>query len=220
MGALLPFLNLNNDIMENTMSEVQAITATTKATSAILKAAEVLAKQTVELGGVVDIHEGLLGEVAEAQQNLDAITKQTETAVREAGAELALEVKENRQAVLAGLMEEFGYASISTDELRALYNDLDAAKADQTKEITAAVKAAVKSYEATANTAALEVSSAHKVAVAEKDATINAQVQEIGFQTKTIERLEDTITAERVARVQEAEARSKAQGVNITTGKQ
>lgn len=88
-----------------------------------------------------------------------------------------------------------------------------------TDKSTKALLAAVAAAESAAKAELAETIADHKVAVAEKDADIRALTQEVSFQAKTITSLQDTITAEREARVDEAKARGVSAVTVQTTGK-
>lgn len=161
----------------------------------------------------------LLGQIEMAQSDLAAIQQETQDKVRRAKVDLSLQVEENKGKVLDSLLKEAGLAKISMAELTKLSSDLLTAQRSNNEETTKAVAAAVATVRAEATATVERQDAAHRVAVAEKDAALTAKDMQIGMLQDSIARLEATIVAEREARVAEAEARSRAQGVVVNNSK-
>lgn len=196
------------------MSKV--LTATDKATKAFgtaqtsLKAAIEAAQAELPL---------ILNQIEEKQSDLNALETQTKEKVRLAKVELDIQVKENEAAVLATLMKKAGYAVITTTELATLQTGLKTAEAFNQEEITKAVKIAEARKDTEHKAVLAEVTSEHRVASAKATADLEAANNKIGFLETQVAQLQDTITAERVARVDEAKARASAAGVVVNNGK-
>ena len=154
-----------------------------------------------------------------AKEKLDGIEAETTLKVRDANVELAMQVRENEDKVLATLLAKRNYSALPTTELATLEarlnNDEDSAKSDINKAVAIAVANAKRDSEA----AAREATSNHQVEVAQKDAAIVAKDMQIAFQAQTIQSLESTVNAEREARVLEAQARSGSQVTVNTSAK-
>lgn len=161
----------------------------------------------------------LLGQIEMAQSDLAAIQQETQDKVRRSKVDLSLQVEENKKKVLDNLLKEFGLANISMAELTKMSTELLTAKQENASEVSKAVGAAVATVRAEAAATIERQDAAHRVAVAEKDAALTAKDMQIQMLQDSVSRLEATIVAEREARVAEAEARSRAQGVVVNNTK-
>lgn len=185
--------------------------AADKSAKALTTIAANAQKEIAALQALTETVPAMVQQAEEAQVRLDNIKSETEMKVREAKVELDMAVRENENKVLTGLMQKRGLANIEAVELETLRNQLVRDDNEQKAEIAKAVNAAVANAKTASDAVLAETVSDHKVAVAEKDATIKALTREIEFLNKTVASLENTITAEREARVAEAQARSNSQ---------
>ncbi|UOX40265.1 hypothetical protein [Vibrio phage PhiImVa-1] len=198
------------------MTQVKVLSATDKSSKALLaaagsvEAAIKLAQETLP---------ALLVEIENKQSDLNAIESETKEKVRKAKVELSLQVEENERKVLENLMKKFGLAEITVEAVSQLRSDLEAAVASNEAEVKKAVAIAVSQAESAHKAEIARLESEHAVAVANKNAAIEAKDMQLEFQARTISSLEATITAEREARVKEAEARSNSQVVVNTSAK-
>lgn len=211
------------------MSQVKTIqTAADKSAKSVVTATIGLDKVVQELVKQSSVLPELIEKTQEAQaiynqQEEDAkaklagIADETKLKVREAKVELDMQVRENESKVLTTLLDKNGLAHITKEEVNTLNQELVSVKADNAADIQKAVKAAVHNAESVAKSTLDKTVADHKVAVAQKDADIKSKDMQISFMQKTIDGLEATITAEREARIQVAQAESNKQGVTVNT---
>lgn len=202
------------------MSEVkQVVTIVDKSTKGLGAQIAALLKVTNELAAVGDRIPAMADEISMNQARLDAIAEETSIAQRKAAAELSLRVTENEDKVLAELMAKRSLATITKGELAILNTKLGTAEAFNQEEIMKAVDAAKATLIVEHKAELAQVNSDHAVKSATTTAALDAANAKISFLEAQVKSLQDTITAEREARVQEAEARSKAAGVTVNNGK-
>lgn len=202
------------------MSEVkQVVTIVDKSTKGLGAQIAALLKVTNELASVGDRIPAMADEISMNQARLDAIAEETSIAQRKAAAELSLRVTENEDKVLSELMAKRSLATITKGELAILNTKLGTAEAFNQDEIVKAVDAAKASLTVEHKAELAQVNSTHAVKSATTEAALEAANAKIGFLEAQVKSLQDTITAEREARIQEAEARSKAAGVTVNNGK-
>lgn len=202
------------------MSEVkQVVTIVDKSTKGLGAQIAALLKVTNELAAVGDRIPAMADEISMSQARLDAIAEETSIAQRKAAAELSLRVTENEDKVLAELMAKRSLATITKGELAILNTKLGTAEAFNQDEIVKAVDAAKATLTVEHKAELAQVNSDHAVKSATTTAALDAANAKISFLEAQVKSLQDTITAEREARVQEAEARSKAAGVTVNNGK-
>lgn len=202
------------------MSEVkQVVTIVDKSTKGLGAQIAALLKVTNELAAVGDRIPAMADEISMNQARLDAIAEETSIAQRKAAAELSLRVTENEDKVLSELMAKRSLATITKGELAILNTKLGTAEAFNQDEIVKAVDAAKATLTVEHKAELAQLNSDHAVKSATTTAALDAANAKISFLEAQVKSLQDTITAEREARVQEAEARSKAAGVTVNNGK-
>ena len=154
------------------------------------------------------------------QENLIAANKASiETQVREAGAEIRLQVKEDKESVLTDLLGEFGLTGVKPDVIRELNSRAVAAEQALEQAEWAAVNGAVKAAEAKAQSHLDRVVADNRVAIAEYTAQAKSDATTIELLKGQVATLEATITAMREAEIAKAEAAAKAAGVVVNAGK-
>lgn len=195
----------------------KVLTASDKAAKAMNSAAANLKKTFDGLESFVDVSHVLTSEIEDKQSELNALTQETEDAIRRAKAEMDLRILEDRKGVMLGLMEEFGMAEINHTALAMLQEQVVEAERDISDLVEKEVKAAESKLHSRYNSQIATLEADHRVAVAEKDAAITAKNQEISFMHRQISSLEETVAAERKARVDVANAESQRQGVVVNT---
>jgi len=202
------------------MSEVKkVITVADKSTKALVTASAGLAKVVAELGLLSESVIVLSQDIEFKQGQLDLVEENTKVAVRKAKAELELRITENEDKVLAELMAKRGYAVITTKEVNALQGELNAARKDNSVEITKAVDVAVTEANREAELTALTAESDHKVKMATVNATNESLRGKVTHLESTVASLENTIKAERDARISIAASEAARQGVVVNNGK-
>ena len=195
----------------------KVLTASDKASKTMASAATNLKKTFEGLDSFVESVRFLTDQIEEKQSDLNALNQQTEDAVRRAKAEMDLRILEDRKGTMLALMEEFGMAEINRAHLDTLVNDLEEAQNVDAEHIEREIQIAESKLHAQYKGQIATLEANHRVAVAEKDATITAKTQEIGFLQRNITTLEATISEERKARIEIANAESQRQGVVVNT---
>ncbi len=188
------------------MSQEQAITVTTKATAALDKVATAVAKAVADLQSVNDVHGEVLGQVAEAQQNLNQIHEDTEIAVRKAKVELDLRVTEHADGVLATLLSERGLTSIDENALVDLRNKADRTSYEVDVEIKKAVNAALTKKDTEHQLEQAEVNQTNAVRTAQMESRIESLEQQLEASRREVENLTAQLSAEREAGTERARA--------------
>lgn len=188
------------------MSQTAAITVTSKATSALEKVAGSVAKAVADLQSVTEVHGELLGQVAEAQQNLDQIHEDTATKVRKAKVELDLQVTEHADGVLSQLLAERGLTSIGEDDLINLRTKADRTSYEVDVEIKKAVNAALAKKDTEHQLEQAEVNQTNAVRSAQMESRIESLEQQLEASRREVENLTAQLSAEREAGTERARA--------------
>lgn len=200
------------------MSEqVKALTVTAKATKTLLAAAATLGKTVTDLAENVMLNEAVLEQIAEGQQKLDSLAEATATEVRVQAVDLNLRVQENEDKVLNTLMGKKKLATITVDQLSSLNTEVEEARIDSDVAIQKAVSIAISSANRTHEAAISAAEAEHRVETAELLADVKSKNAEIAFMKTNITTLQETVNAEREARVAMADSASKASGVVVNT---
>lgn len=184
----------------------QAITLTTKATASLDKVTAAVQKAVADLQSVTDVHGNLLGDVAEAQQNLNQIQEDTEVAVRKAKVELDLRVTEHAESVLAELLSARNLTSIDLEALSELENKADRTSYEVEAEIAKAVRAALAKAETAHKLEAAETNQAVAVKSAQDAARIESLEQQLAASRREVANLTEQLSAEREAGTERARA--------------
>lgn len=199
--------------------EVKALTATAKATKALLASSASLAKICNDLNVNVLANEQVLESIAEGQVKLDSLSAETAIAVRNQAVELELQVKENEAGVLDKLLSDRDLAKITVDEVAELRKTNLDLQADNMDAISKAVAIAVSSTKSKAETELANAVSEHKVESATLEANAVALGNEIAFLKRSISTLEENAKSERQARVDIAASEANKAGVVVNSGK-
>ena len=200
------------------MSEIiSAIAQTEKSTKALTSVAASIVKILAEFPAAVETHTAVIYSIEEAQNKLDLIVQETASAGRKAAAELSISILENEDNVLATLMSQRGYSTITDITLSNLRDELEDATSDNKADTAKAVAMAERSINSTNELATANLTAEHSVAVAQKDADLKAKDMQISFMATQISTLEQTIRDERQARVDMAASAAGAQGVVVNT---
>ncbi len=189
--------------------EGKILSVTDKSVKALVAAVTNLNKTAVELSQLTDVTFEVATLVQEGQAKLDNIAEETEMAVRKAAAELKMQILENEETVLAGLMKSRHLATITHNTVMDMQNEINDLKADNAAAILKAVKSAVAvaNAESEKTQAASEATSA--ITVAKLEAEKVALGSEVAFMRQSIADLKGQIDAERKARVEVAQAATK-----------
>lgn len=192
-------------------------------TRALQQQATSTAKSMAQLAATLE------GQVAEIQTNqntladqenlISANEKRIESEVRNAAAEIRLQVKEDADKVLGELLGERGLITTTTADVQALEQRARTAEAEAAKQVDTAVKAAQAALHADYKGQLAKLNADNAVAIAEYKANAKADQAQIDSLTGQVAQLRKDIEAERNARITIAEHESKAAGVTINQGK-
>ena len=192
-------------------------------TRALAQTGAQIQKMLVALPATIDAQLTSIQEnentLADQGNLISANARSIETQVREAGAEIRLQVKEDRESVLTDLLGEFGLTGVAPEKLTELNNRV--AEAEQALERAEwhAVKGAVAQAQAKADYELKDVKTSYAVAVAQLNADAKSDATTIALLKGQIEQLQRTIDANREAEITKAEHAAKAQGVVVNAGK-
>ena len=187
------------------MSEVKKFTtaADKAAKSVSIKTAE-LAKVVAELAKITESIPTLAEEIQNKEVELAGLEAQAKESFRKSDAELKLLILENEDKVLADLMKKRNLANIQAAQLTNIEQDLETAQQDHTDAINKAVHAAVNAVKKDAEIQAVKDKSTHEIELATLRADKVALEAKVQHLESTIINLNETITAEREARVEVA----------------
>ena len=157
--------------------------------------------------------------IADQSNIIEANQRQIETDVRSAAAEVRLQIKEDRKAVLTQLLADESLIATTEAQLSELKTRAVVAEQEAATEVQKAVKAAESALHAKYGSEISNLKADHKVQTAELNAKATSDATTIELLKGQIESLEATIKANREADVAKAEAASKASGVVVNTGK-
>lgn len=192
-------------------------------TRALAQTGAQIQKMLVALPATIDAQLTSIQEnentLADQGNLISANARSIETQVREAGAEIRLQVKEDRESVLTALLGEFGLTGVAPEKLTELNNRV--AEAERALELAEwhAVKGAVAQAQAKADYELKDVKTSYAVAVAQLNADAKSDATTIALLKGQIEQLQRTIDANREAEITKAEHAAKAQGVVVNAGK-
>jgi len=193
------------------------MTVVEQATKALNKATADATKIYANISILSEAAPALVEEIQILQGNLNALTEEYSEKFRKAKAELSLKLIENEQQVLESLMKKFNLATITHLDLEHLREDLLDAKHDIEATVGKAVAIAKNQEKAAHEKTLLESQSNWKVEKAELVAKEQAAQHKIEMLTQQVQTLQETITAERTARIEIAQAESNRQGVTVNT---
>lgn len=201
------------------MSEVKkVITQVDKSTKAMTGAAATLQKVANEMVALADTSASLSFDIEAKSSELNAIQDNITSELRTAKAELNIKVLENEDAVLSKLMNNRGYAVISSAELDNIRRDLSNALADNSDAIAEAVAKAEKSAAIANSASKAKLEAEHAVETATLKADNASLESKIEFLTESNTSYKQQIEAERNARVEMAKNTSQPV-VNVQSGK-
>ena len=192
------------------------VTIISQATKSLSKIGSDLVKATAALGELTTVSEGLADSIELRSVELENMKTEMATSLRDAKADLAIDVKENADSVLDGLMASRGLATITASDLSSLHARVNDDEYNNSVEIRQAVDAANTASAIACNAKISAAESKHKVETADikaKNTTLEAQIE---FLKSTISTLERSADAEREARVSIA---ASAVAPTISVGK-
>ena len=197
----------------------QTITMLDRSSKTLNKAKETLLKTMQELATLIDVSENLTDDIEFKASDLAAIDKEMENKLRDAKAELVISIKENDSAVLNTLMQQRGLAEITLDKLEELELNYREASTDNKEAISDAIYSTEHRLITEHKHAQNALTATHDVATAELNASVTAKTNEVNFLKMSLQTAQDTLQAEREARVSIAASEANAAGVTVNTSK-
>lgn len=177
------------------------------------KATDALAKIVAELQGTNDSYEEIVTNIELRQADLERLETEFSEKEREMEADLKLRAKESASNLVSQILNEEGRVSIDKTELATLRSELETIKANFDKNVKSESEKAVAIITAR-HSGELK---AKELEFAAQSATMKAELataqDKISSYTSQINDYKAQITADREARVQEAQARG---GQSIT----
>ena len=197
--------------------------AVDNSTRALAQTGAQLQKLLVALPATVDAQLAAIQEnanlIADQALEVEANKKAIEAQVRDAAAEVRLQVKEDKESVLTDLLGEFGLTGVKPEVIREL--NLRAETAEQTLKQAEwhAVDAAVKSANAAAASKLQTVESNHKVEIATLNANATRDADLIAGLKVQVADLQETIRLNREAETARTQALAQSSVTVNTTGR-
>lgn len=198
----------------NSNNAAKAVTTVAQASTVKLnKATTALSKIVDELQSTSESYDDLVRNIELKQAELDKLDVEFKEKIREMEADLKLRQKESASSLVQEILSSEGKVSIDAKELATITKELDAMKADFDKNVKAETEKAVAII---SNRHAGEIR-AKELEFAADSATMKAELatakDRLDAANKQVDDYKQQITADREARVQEAQARG---GQNIT----
>ena len=197
--------------------------AVDNSTRALAQTGAQLQKLLVALPATVDAQLAAIQEnanlIADQALEVEANKKAIEAQVRDAAAEVRLQVKEDKESVLTDLLGEFGLTGVKPDVLRELSSRANVAEAALEKAEWTAVDAAVKSANAAAASKLQTVESNHKVEIATLNANATRDADLIAGLKVQVADLQETIRLNREAETARTQALAQSSVTVNTTGR-
>ncbi len=177
------------------------ITLVTKAANDLSKVETGLQKTMDSLHSMVEIARTGAAEIEfqESQRTLLAADMASE--LRNAKADLQIQIKENAEVVLSNLMTDRGLTKITDCDLINLQDDLALAKDSNEEAINSAVDKAIKTGTISHNASQSLLQSKHSVECADYKARISALTSEISFVRDELNDIKANVEADRKAKV-------------------
>jgi hypothetical protein len=189
-------------------------TVTDKSTKALLTATNNLTKVLGDMQQQVDLVEELSEEIQVKQDQRDNLDKELGIKVREHEAELALQIRENKEKVIVDLLEETGRADITKADAEDLERELLHLQETQQKAIHDAVASANSKHEAEMEALENQLKADHAVETASLKADKASLQDRLGYLTEQVNTYKQMLDDERKARVDQSEAAARAAEAN------
>lgn len=157
--------------------------------------------------------------IADQALEVEANKKAIEAQVRDAAAEVRLQVKEDKESVLTDLLGEFGLTGVKPEVIRELNTRAAVAEDALAKAEWTAVDAAVKSANAAAASKLQTVESNHKVEIATLNANATRDADLIAGLKVQVADLQETIRLNREAETARTQALAQSSVTVNTTGR-
>ena len=196
----------------------KTVTILDKANKTLSKTLLDVMKVTGELAVMVDTSEEISTNIEMKSAELAGIDADIQLKLRDAKADMAIDIKEHKESILIDLMSSSGLARISLDDLCCLRDSVETLTADNNESISLAVKAAERSLHATHAVKTVQDNSAHAVESAELKSQNAALKDRISFLSDSNDTLQTMINEDRNARVQMAQ-NAPQPNITVQSGK-
>lgn len=200
-----------------TTAQTKILTPVQKATKALLTATAGLEKVLTEVNDLPTIADDLDQAILIKAQEQADLTKIVTDGRRDAAADLAIAIKEDKAKVLISLMKEQDLASISHETLAALEQELQAAKSNIESKISEGIATAVKAATSEHRHEMQLLDSAHKQDTASLEARNTQLLEQNRFLTQQLEEARQARKDDQAIQVAIAEANAKSAGTVVNT---
>lgn len=195
-------------------NEINKVTSIAQAsTQKINKATEALAKIVADLQATNESYEDLVTNIELKQAELEKLSVNFTEKEREMQADLKLKAKESASSLVNEILKSEGKVSIDASELSSLKSELESTKTSFDKNVKAETEKAIAIITARHNGEIRAKELEFAAASATMKAELSTAKDKIDSYVNQINDYKSQITADREARVQEAQARG---GQSIT----
>ena len=206
-------------VLDAATKAAKSVSAATVALSKVTSDVAVYAEQVESLTEQVIIK---TNELSDLDAKLNAKTKEIDTAIAEkeraAKVDLFLRIKENEDKALNDLAKSRNSVVVGVNVVPELQEEIKALQDSMQSAIVTAVSAKEKELTAAHEAKINEINLTNKAANAEMKANLDAKEARIAFLNEQLSTLNDTIAAERTARIEIAKTTAQPV-INVGTAK-
>lgn len=195
----------------------KTITMLDRSTQTLVKTGQTLSKTMAELLSLIESSETVASDIQFQSSELAAIDSLIADGRRTAEAQMKIEILEDEDKVLSKLMHKNELATITHDALQTLMTEKTDAVDSKEDAVEKSVATALNALNTKHKYGMEALEAAHKTDTAELNADVKAKDNEIHFLKVALQNSQNTLEAERKARVDIAASAAGAQGVIVNT---